>query len=188
LGEVPFDSTRRLLSVLVSRSRIRTDEKGLLITKGAVEEVLDCCTRVYDHPSSSESSSSSVKLIEFKPETNTTSPLTSDARHQILQTAGRFNREGVRLVAVACKSAVAMSFMTATTADEIDLVFIGFLGFLDPLKPDAADAIARLSKMGVQVCHSLYICVQGLTGDDRFASSLGTLHPSPPKLPEISAS
>ena len=32
-GEVPFDSTRRLLSVLVSRSGTGTDEKGLLITK-----------------------------------------------------------------------------------------------------------------------------------------------------------
>lgn len=149
LAEVPFDSTRRLLSVLVSRSRIGTDEKGMLITKGAVDEVLDRCTRVYDHPSTS--SSSSVKLNEFKPGADTTSALTFNTRRQILETAERFNGEGFRLVAVACKYAVAMSFMTVTPADETDLCFIGFLGFLDPLKPDAADAIARLSKLGVQV-------------------------------------
>jgi Mg2+-importing ATPase len=187
LAEVPFDSARRLLSVLVSRSKIGTEEKGLLITKGAVEEVLNCCTRVYDHPSS-ESSSSSVNLTNFKPEANTTLPLTSDGRLQILQTAERFNREGLRLVAVACKSAVAMSFVTATTADETDLVFIGFLCFLDPLKPDAADAITRMSKMGVQV-RLFYSRLGGfLIGEDRSASSLGTLRVSRLKLPGILAS
>ena len=155
LAEVPFDSTRRLLSILVSHSRIGTDEKGLLITKGAVEEVLDRCTRIYDHPLSS-SSSPPFKFNEFKPRVDNTSPLTFDTRHQILETAERFNGEGLRLVAVACKSAVAMSFMTVTTAEESDLVFIGFLGFRDPLKPDAADAIARLSKLGVQVRRFLH--------------------------------
>ena len=146
LAEVPFDSTRRLLSVLVSHPRVGANEKGLLITKGAVEEVLERCVRVYDHLSSS-----AVKLTDFKPGVDTTLPLTSDARRQILETAERFNGDGLRLVAVACKSAVAMSFMTMNTADESDLVFIGFVGFLDPLKPDAADAISRLGKLGVQV-------------------------------------
>ena len=149
LAEVPFDSTRQMLSILTSRSHIGTDEKGLLITKGAVEEVLERCDRIYDHPSSS--STSSAKLHEFRPGANTTSLLTVNTRHQILETAERFNGEGLRLVAVACKSSVAMSFMTMTTTDEAELVFIGFLGFLDPLKPDAADAIARLSNLGVQV-------------------------------------
>ncbi|KAF8524234.1 Mg-transporting ATPase [Gautieria morchelliformis] len=147
LAEVPFDSTRRLLSVLVSRSQVGMDEKGLMITKGAVDDVLDRCARVYDHPSSQ--SSSPVTLDKFKP--SEASPLTVDARSRILETAERLNREGLRLVAVACKSSVAMPLMTLTTADETDLVFIGFLGFLDPLKPDAADAIEKLAKLGVQV-------------------------------------
>ncbi|KIM84272.1 hypothetical protein PILCRDRAFT_96904 [Piloderma croceum F 1598] len=148
VAEVPFDSTRRLLSVLVSRSRAAPDEKGLLITKGAVEEVLDHCTRVYDY--SSSSSSPPAKLVEFNTQANT-KLLTSDDQRQILETATRLNEDGLRLVAVAYKSAVAMSYMTVTRDDETDLVFVGFLGFLDPLKPDAADAIDRLSKLGVQV-------------------------------------
>jgi Mg2+-importing ATPase len=96
--------------ILVSCSRVGSNEKGRFITKGAVEEVLDRCARVYDHPSSF-----AVKLTEFKPGANTTLLLTLDTRRQILEMAERFNGEGLRLVAVACKSAVAMSFMTVNT-------------------------------------------------------------------------
>jgi Mg2+-importing ATPase len=71
-----------------------------------------------------------------------------------MATAEQLNSDGLRLVAVAYKSSVAMPFMTLTKHDESELVFIGFLGFLDPLKPDAADAIDRLAKLGVKVCHS----------------------------------
>ena len=145
-AEVPFDSTRRLLSVLVSRTG--TIEKGLFITKGAVEEVLERCTKLYNHPSSSPASP--PPFDDFKPSKST--PLTVDDRSKILQTAERLNEEGLRLIAVACKSSVAMPGITVSTDDEIDLVFVGFLGFLDPLKPDAADAISRLAKLGVQVC------------------------------------
>ena len=149
LAEVPFDSTRRLLSVLVSHSSIGTDEKGLLITKGAVEEVLDRCTHVHDHTSSSSSPSAPANFNEFKPKKSL--PLTADTRQQILETAERLHGEGLRLVAVACKYSVAMPFMTLNTKDETDLVFVGLVGFLDPLKPDAAGAIDRLAKLGVQV-------------------------------------
>ena len=148
IAEVPFDSTRRLLSVLVSRTG--TVEKGLLITKGAVEEVLERCTKLYDHPSSSPLAPSPPPFDDFKPSKST--PLTVDDRSKILQTAERLNEEGLRLIAVACKSSVAIAGITMSMDDEMDLVFVGFLGFLDPLKPDAADAINRLAKLGVQVC------------------------------------
>jgi Mg2+-importing ATPase len=152
LAEVPFDSSRRLLSVLVSRLRAGIDEKGLFITKCAVEEVLDRCVQVYEPSSTSRSLSPSewpIRLDKFK--LDTASPLTDSIRRRILQTAENFNGDGLRLVAVACKRSVAMPFMTVSAADETDLVFIGFIGFLDPLKPDAADAIERLAKLGVQV-------------------------------------
>jgi len=151
IAEVPFDSTRRLLSVLVSRAG--GDEKGLFITKGAVEEVLERCTQIYPHSSSSSSPLCSGALEPFKP--NDSPPLTPEARAEILATAERANEDGLRLVAVACRSTVAMPLMTLTPEDERDLVFIGFLGFLDPVKPDAAEAVERLATMGVQVWHSL---------------------------------
>jgi P-type Mg2+ transporter len=150
VAEAPFDSSRRLLSVLVSRELSGADEKGLLITKGAVEETLDRCTKVYDSQPSSSILSSGTSG-SFKP--NNSPPLTADGKQRILETAQSLNEDGLRLVAVACRSTVAMQFMTLTTADEEDLVFIGLLGFLDPVKPDAAEAIKTLATLGVQVVH-----------------------------------
>lgn len=144
-GEVPFDSTRRLLSVLVSRPS--TDGDGILITKGAVEEVLERCTSVYRQ----QQRSFSASLSEFKLKRTAYTTLTEDDRRAILDTSKRLNEEGLRLVAVACKCATVKQFITINTADEEDLVFIGFVSFLDPLKPDAADAIKELSKLNVQV-------------------------------------
>ena len=157
-AEIAFDSTRRLLSVLVARTG--TTEKGLLITKGAVEEVLERCTKLYNHPSSSPTSP--PPFDDFKPSKSTR--LNADDRNMILQTAERLNEEGLRLIAVACRSSYAVPGITMTMDDEMDLVFVGFLGFLDPLKPDAADAISRLARLGVQVCKFSFLNYCVLTG------------------------
>jgi Mg2+-importing ATPase len=170
IAEVPFDSARRLLSVLVSRPGL--DEKGLFITKGAVEEVLDRCIQVYQH---SSSPSTLDTPDQFKP--NDSPHLTVDIKRMILQSAEKANEDGLRLVAVACRSTVALPSMTLSAQDERDLVFIGFLGFLDPVKPDAALAVETLASLGVQV--------RILTGDApavaaKVARTLGIL----PALPE----
>ncbi|KAG2342843.1 Mg-transporting ATPase [Suillus weaverae] len=146
-GEVPFDSSRRLLSVLVSRPGGDGSE-GLLITKGAVEEVLDRCVSTYDHQSRSSDASEPLGL-DMSP--SRASMLTANERRKILDTAQRFNEEGLRLVAVACREQLIKPFMTISTSDENDLTFIGFIGLLDPLKPDAAQAIKDLAKLKVQV-------------------------------------
>jgi Mg2+-importing ATPase len=151
IAEVPFDSTRRLLSVLVSQEQV---EKGLLITKGAVEEVLDRCVQVH-RESASWSAPSLDSLSKFCP--NDSPALTADVRREIMEIADKFNREGLRLVAVACRSAVAVQHTALGPEDERDLVFIGFLGFLDPVKPDAAEAIRDLAVLNVQVGNSNFI-------------------------------
>jgi Mg2+-importing ATPase len=149
-GEVPFDSTRRLLSVLVSRDGV--DGDGMLITKGAVEEVLDRCVNVYNHSQTTAPAMlSPPSLTDLKLDASTSSPLTADESKLILETAERLNEDGLRLVAVACRNTLVKPFMTLSPADEEELTFIGFLGFLDPLKPDAAEAIENLAKLGVQV-------------------------------------
>ena len=148
-GEVPFDSTRRLLSVLVSPTGVEGTD-GMLITKGAVEEVLDRCVDVYDYPSSTSPAPlpAPLSLTDFK---LTSSRLTSYERRRTLDTAERLNGQGLRLVAVACRNMPVKPFMTLSPKDEDELVFVGFLGFLDPLKPDAAKAVKDLAKLSVQV-------------------------------------
>lgn len=147
-GEVPFDSSRRLLSVLVSRPGGDGSE-GLLITKGAVEEVLDLCVSVYNHQTSPSSDASEPLGLDISP--STTLIFTADERQKILDTAQRLNEDGLRLVAVACREQLIKPFMTISCSDESELTFIGFIGLLDPLKPDATQAIKDLAALNVQV-------------------------------------
>lgn len=147
-GEVPFNSSRRLLSVLVSRPGGDGSE-GLLITKGAVEEVLDLCVSVYNHQTSPSSDASEPLCLDISP--STTLIFTADERQKILDTAQRLNEDGLRLVAVACREQLIKPFMTISCSDESELTFIGFIGLLDPLKPDATQAIKDLAALNVQV-------------------------------------
>lgn len=166
-GEVPFDSSRRLLSVLVSRPGGDGSE-GLLITKGAVEEVLDLCVSTYNHQPPSSNASGPFALSP-----SMTSILTAHERQKILDTAQRLNEDGLRLVAVACREQLIKPFMTISPSDENELTFIGFIGLLDPLKPDATQAIKDLAALNVQVCISsaLFFDTVDLAIRNRFESS-----------------
>ncbi|KIJ64405.1 hypothetical protein HYDPIDRAFT_111717 [Hydnomerulius pinastri MD-312] len=149
-GEVPFDSTRRLLSVLVSHTSMEEGE-ALLVTKGAVEEVLERCILAYryEDPSSELSRTTSMLDLKFGPSSSTT--LTEVDRQLVLDTAKKLNEDGLRLIAVASRNTSLKQFATISTSDEEELVFIGFVAFLDPLKPDAAEAIKELTRLRVQV-------------------------------------
>ena len=111
IDEIPFDFVRRRMSVVVE------DDSGLntLICKGAVDEVMSCCTRV------------EVKgeLIEVMPE--------HDAKRR--QLADDLNAQGFRVIALAYKQMPGSSDEPVyAVKDESDLVLLGFLAFLDPPK------------------------------------------------------
>lgn len=144
LGEVPFDSTRRMLSVLALPPSAGEGE-ALFITKGAVEEVLDRCVSTLN----CEDVSKPIGNTGFDASSSTT--LTEVDRLEILNTAKRMNEDGLRLIAVACRKASVKADVTISTEDEEDLVFVGLVALLDPLKPDAAEAIQKLGGLHVQV-------------------------------------
>ncbi|KAG9315865.1 Mg-transporting ATPase [Chiua virens] len=167
LGEVPFDSTRRMLSVLARDHSTRVGE-ALFITKGAVEEVLERCVSVLRD----EELSKSIDCIGL--ESSSFAALTEVDRLGILSTAKRLNEDGLRLVAVACRRALVKIGVGVSAMDEEDLVFVGFVALLDPLKPDAAEAIQKLG--------SLHVQVRILTGDApavaaKAARDLGLFNP-----------
>ncbi|KAF8443023.1 Mg-transporting ATPase [Boletus edulis BED1] len=144
LGEVPFDSTRRMLSVL-ARSHSAGGQEALFITKGAVEEVLERCVSALMY----EGLSRPIGNIKFDSSSSTT--LTEAGRLEILNSAKRLNEDGLRLIAVAARKALIKGHPSISTEDEEDLVFVGFVALLDPLKPDAAEAIQKLGSLHVQV-------------------------------------
>ena len=126
VDEIPFDFTRRRMSVVVADKAGKTQ----IITKGAVEEMLSICS-----------------YAEYK---GSVEPLTSALSEEILATVRRYNEAGLRVIAVAHKTnpMVAGAF---SVADESDMVLIGYLAFLDPPKDSAAAAVAALKEYGVAV-------------------------------------
>ena len=140
-----------MLSVVVSMD----GSKGMLIAKGAVEEVLSRCVRAVGttnlDPSVKSSSNALASLLADAP------ILDESTRTSILRTAETLNEQGLRLVAVAQRPFPAYRDCILSSADENELVFVGFCAFLDPAKADAADAIKLLRVQGVEVSTSLVL-------------------------------
>ena len=126
LDEVPFDFTRRRVSVLLAKETQR-----LLIVKGAPEDVLRLSTRC-------EGPSGGLR------------PLDDDTRAKLVGQFEGFGSEGFRTLAVALRE-VAPGQDTAVLGDESELVFSGFAAFLDPPKVSAANAVRQLADSGVTV-------------------------------------
>ena len=134
IDEVPFDFERRRMSVVVRNTKT---DKTQMITKGAVEEVLNACS-----------------FVDLDSEIK---PLTPAQRKSVMDRVYQLNQEGMRVVGVAQKSD-PRGVGEFGVDDERDMVLIGYLAFLDPPKESAREAIAKLNQRGVQV--------KVLTGDN----------------------
>ena len=122
--EVPFDFQRRRMSVVVRD----TEGKTQMVTKGAVEEMLSCCS--------------------FAECGGRIRPLEDEVRELVLARAERLNEAGMRVIAVAQKTDPSPEGQFSA-ADERDMVLIGFLAFLDPPKADTGEALLALREYGV---------------------------------------
>ncbi len=125
IDEIPFDFSRRRLSVVVSKG-----EKTQLITKGAVEEILSICT-----------------MINLDGEV---SKITNEIKDNIRSITKNMNKDGLRVIAVCQKNDIA-GITDFGVKDEAKMVLMGFIGFLDPPKESAKEAIDRLNNKGVRV-------------------------------------
>lgn len=126
VDEVPFDFSRRRLSVVVSDAQGKTQ----MVTKGAAEEMLEICS-----------------FVEVD---GIARPLAEDKLAQIRKQVADLNAEGLRVIAVAQKTD-PRCVGEFGIADECDMVLMGFLAFLDPPKASAAGAVATLEAKGVAV-------------------------------------
>jgi len=125
IDEIPFDFTRRRLSVVVTDGI-----KKQLITKGAVEEILSICS-----------------LVDYK---GTVSPITNSIKENIRNISKKLNKDGMRVVAVCQKNDIE-NIDSFQVSDENNMVLLGFIGFLDPPKETAKLAVEKLNKAGVRV-------------------------------------
>ena len=138
IDEIPFDFQRRRMSVVVSER----DDHHELICKGAVEEILACCTQVRDG--------------------DRTVPLDAGMLARVTRITRELNEEGLRVVAVAAKE-VPPDKTVYAVADEAALTLIGYVAFLDPPKESTAPALQALAAHGVQV--------KVLTGDNELVTA-----------------
>ena len=125
IDEVPFDFSRRRLSVVVNDGT-----KTQLITKGAVEEILSIST-----------------LVDFQ---GSVSPITNTIKENIKKIAKNLNKQGLRVVAVCQKNDLDKTSGFGVS-DEKNMVLMGFIGFLDPPKESAKSSIEKLGKNGIRV-------------------------------------
>lgn len=123
IDEIPFDFSRRRLSVALS-----LPDERVMITKGAVEEMAEVCSSV---------------LVNGQ-----NVALTPDLIAQMKAVNIRMNQDGMRVITVAKKT---IQTDAITIADENELTILGFIGFLDPAKASAITAISSLQAHGVTV-------------------------------------
>ncbi|MFJ2030113.1 magnesium-translocating P-type ATPase [Streptosporangium sp. NPDC087985] len=118
---LPFDPLCRI-SCAVVRHPARP-ATHVVVVKGAVEDVLERCTR--------------TREADFDPA----------ARQRVRELAERLSGNGLRVLAVGLAERPA----SHRPVDEHELTFVGFVGLLDGLAPDAADALTDLAGRGVAI-------------------------------------
>jgi Mg2+-importing ATPase len=125
LDEIPFDFTRRMMSVLVESP----EGKAILLTKGAPEEVFLHCSQ-----------------FELDGKLST---MDADQVAGLKQEYDSLSNDGFRVLAVATKDLSGKQICAKD--DERGLILRGYVAFLDPPKETAARALAALHSHGVAV-------------------------------------
>lgn len=136
LDEVPYDFVRKRLSILVSQ-----DNRNLMVTKGALVNVLAACASV---------ETSEGKIVDI-----------ASAEGQIQSKFKELSGKGFRALGVAYKN--IGTEMQITKDHEVDMTFLGFLVLFDPPKAGIAQTISHLEQLGV----SLKI----ITGDNKLVAT-----------------
>ena len=126
IDEIPFDFSRRRLSIIVSDN----NNSCKMITKGALEEILSVC-----------------KFVDYNGEVT---PITTEKKEFIRKLTKDLNESGLRVVAVAYKNNIE-STNGFSIQDENNMILVGFTGFLDPPKESAKVSIEKLNQNGIRV-------------------------------------
>jgi Mg2+-importing ATPase len=143
IDEIPFDFERRRMSVVLERP----SGDQILITKGAVEEMLALCNFVIEPGEHSNADLDQCKI----------EPINNEIQKNISDLSSKMNEQGLRVLIIAVKK-FAKREATYSVNDERDMTLAGFIGFLDPAKPSAKPSIDALKEMGIQI--------KVLTGDN----------------------
>jgi sodium/potassium-transporting ATPase subunit alpha len=149
LGEIPFDTGRKRMSVICS-----TPEGHMLYCKGAPESVLPLCSEI---------------LLQGSHQ-----PLDEAVRASLLAMQEQMAEQGLRVIALAWRNLTqpaahpllnplphageeANESLRELYSNENELIFAGLVGLVDPPRPGVTEAI--------RTCHAAGIRVIMITGD-----------------------
>lgn len=121
LAEIPFDSERKRMSVLVRES----DDSRVVHLKGSAETVLPCCSALLSADGDR--------------------PMVEADRKAILAEVDRMSESALRVLAFASRR------QTGDTLEETGLTFLGLIGMIDPPRDGVTEAIAACHRAGVAV-------------------------------------
>ena len=121
MEEVPFDSDRKLMSTKYSLHGVPT-----ILTKGAVDVLLDRCT--------------SVRY------TNGIRPMTESEKEKIRKQNQIFSENGLRALSFAYKE----SDEPLSVDTEYNFIFLGLVSMVDPPRPESVEAVADAKKAGIR--------------------------------------
>ena len=123
LGELPFDSDRKLMSTLHDLDGVPT-----LLTKGAIDVLLSRCT----------------KELRSQGEV----PMTDERRAEILRVNDALSEEGLRVLSFACRRLPEIRPLTLD--DEQDFTFVGLVAMIDPPREESIQAVADAKRAGIR--------------------------------------
>jgi len=138
--EVPFDSRRRMMTVVVNWQKNdiwELETPYLSITKGAPLEVLRHCNSIQKNGQIEE--------------------LTRESRQEIISTNDKLASQGFRVLGIAIRPGDETLLTLKSGQLEQHLTFIGLIVLYDPPRPEVKIAIAQ--------CHQAGIAVSMITGD-----------------------
>ena len=116
VDEYPFDSVRKMMS-----TKHQYKDKNIIFTKGAIDSILKCATKI-------EINGKVRKISE-------------EDKKNIMAASDSMAVDALRVLGLAYKESNELS--------EEDLVFIGLVGMIDPARPEAANAVSIFKKAGI---------------------------------------
>ncbi len=123
IGELPFDSDRKLMSTF---NRYR--DSRIMITKGAIDALLQRAAQIE--------------------KADGVFPLSDTSKHELESINREFSEAGLRVLGFAYKEVGEEH--AVSPADEADLVFLGLIAMMDPPRGESASAVASCIEAGIK--------------------------------------
>jgi P-type Ca2+ transporter type 2C len=146
VAEAPFDSDRKRMStahrvvqdklpepvagIQQTRPQFLNSSGFLVMTKGAVDSLLDVCDRVW---------------AEGKP-----LPLDETWRKRIMEANNQMAENGMRVLGMAFRHAESANNSNSVDSLEQNLIFVGMVGMIDPARPEVKGAVATANTAGIR--------------------------------------